>query len=83
VNYPTAFHIGFIQAREEERVNEINERLLKDGYEVAKPAPLRLVDFLWQRRRGGFMIVSSELLISTRDFRRAKRGNHMVNDLQT
>lgn len=81
MKYPTAFHIGFIQAREEERVNEINERLLKDGYEVAKPAPLRLVDFLWQS--GGFMIVSSELLISTRDFRRAKRGNHMVNDLQT
>lgn len=35
--YPSNFHIGFIQPSEE-RVNEINRRLLEDGFEVALPA---------------------------------------------
>ncbi len=38
VRYPTTFHIGFIQ-ESAERVNEINERLKADGYDV--PAPSR------------------------------------------
>jgi len=38
VKYPGTFHIGFIQ-ESAERVNEINQRLKADGYEV--PAPSR------------------------------------------
>ncbi|WP_068773411.1 VOC family protein [Paenibacillus sp. FJAT-26967] len=36
VNYPKTFHIGFIQETEE-RVNEINQRLKDDGYDVEPP----------------------------------------------
>jgi catechol-2,3-dioxygenase len=37
VHYPATFHIGFIQ-ESEERVNEINQRLKEDGYEVDAPS---------------------------------------------
>ena len=43
LKYPAGFHIGFIQ-ESEERVNEINQRLREDGYEVPN-----LVDVLFQR----------------------------------
>jgi lactoylglutathione lyase len=36
VSYPKTFHIGFIQASEE-RVNEINQRLKDDGFDVEPP----------------------------------------------
>ena len=36
VKYPDNFHIGFIQ-ESEERVNEINQRLKDDGFEVEPP----------------------------------------------
>lgn len=36
VSYPGTFHIGFIQ-ESEERVNEINQRLKADGFDVAPP----------------------------------------------
>lgn len=36
VNYPSAFHIGFIQ-ESEQKVNEINALLKNDGYEVEEP----------------------------------------------
>ncbi|MCG7409284.1 VOC family protein [Paenibacillus sp. ACRRX] len=36
VNYPKTFHIGFIQ-ESEEKVNELNQRLKDDGYDVAPP----------------------------------------------
>lgn len=36
VNYPRTFHIGFIQ-ESEERVNEINQRLKDDGFDVKPP----------------------------------------------
>jgi hypothetical protein len=39
VQYPETFHIGFIQ-ESEARVNEINQRLKDDGYEVDAPARL-------------------------------------------
>ena len=39
LSYPETFHIGFIQ-ESEERVNEINQRLRDDGYEVDAPARL-------------------------------------------
>ncbi|PKO12727.1 MAG: glyoxalase [Chloroflexi bacterium HGW-Chloroflexi-10] len=38
VQYPATFHIGFIQ-ESEERVNEINQQLQVDGFNV--PAPSR------------------------------------------
>jgi lactoylglutathione lyase len=36
VSYPKTFHIGFIQ-ESEERVNEINQRLKDDGFDVESP----------------------------------------------
>jgi catechol-2,3-dioxygenase len=36
VEYPGFFHIGFIQ-ESEERVNEINQRLKADGFDVPVP----------------------------------------------
>ncbi len=36
VQYPGYFHIGFIQ-ESEERVNEINQRLKGDGFDVKPP----------------------------------------------
>lgn len=36
VSYPATFHIGFIQ-ESEEKVNEINQRLKDDGFDVEPP----------------------------------------------
>ncbi|WP_257349720.1 VOC family protein [Pseudalkalibacillus decolorationis] len=36
VSYPKTFHIGFLQ-ESEERVNEINQRLKNDGFDVEPP----------------------------------------------
>lgn len=36
VSYPNTFHIGFMQ-ESEERVNEINQRLKDDGFDVKPP----------------------------------------------
>jgi catechol 2,3-dioxygenase-like lactoylglutathione lyase family enzyme len=54
-NYPPGFHIGFIQ-ESEERVNEINQRLRDDGYEVAKPARLHSSWTFYFQSPGGFTI---------------------------
>ena len=37
VKYPATFHVGFIQ-ESEGRVNEINQRLKDDGFEVPPPS---------------------------------------------
>ena len=37
VRYPATFHVGFIQ-ESEERVNEINQRLKNDGFDVPSPS---------------------------------------------
>ena len=37
VRYPSSFHIGFIQDNEQ-RVNEINQRLRDDGFDVPPPS---------------------------------------------
>jgi lactoylglutathione lyase len=37
VKYPATFHIGFIQENEA-RVNEINQRLKADGFDVPPPS---------------------------------------------
>jgi lactoylglutathione lyase len=55
VKYPPGFHIGFIQDGEE-RVNEINQRLREDGYEVAKPARLHGSWTFYFKAPGGFTI---------------------------
>ncbi|WP_046232458.1 VOC family protein [Paenibacillus algorifonticola] len=36
VRYPNTFHIGFIQ-ESEDRVNEINQRMKDDGFDVESP----------------------------------------------
>lgn len=36
VSYPNTFHIGFIQ-ESKDRVNEINQRMKEDGFDVAPP----------------------------------------------
>jgi lactoylglutathione lyase len=55
VEYPTTFHIGFIQ-ESEARVNEINQRLKEDGYEVPPPARLHGSWTFYFRAPGGFTI---------------------------
>jgi catechol-2,3-dioxygenase len=37
VKYPATFHIGFAQ-ESEQRVNEINQRLIQAGYDVPPPS---------------------------------------------
>ena len=37
VKYPATFHVGFIQ-ESEQRVNEINQRLKSDGFDVPPPS---------------------------------------------
>ena len=56
VSYPEGFHIGFIQ-ESEAQVNEINQRLKDDGYDV--PAPQRNQQGRWTfyfDSPGGFVI---------------------------
>src|SRR5215470_8470273 len=53
--YPPGFHIGFIQDSEE-RVNEINQRLRDDGYDVPAPARLHGSWTFYFKAPGGFTI---------------------------
>ena len=53
--YPSSFHIGFIQ-ESEEKVNEINERLKKDGFDVKPPRRLHNSWTFYLNVPGGFMI---------------------------
>jgi catechol-2,3-dioxygenase len=55
VKYPASFHIGFIQ-ESQERVNEINQRLLDDGYDVTPPANMHGSWTFYFRAPGGFTI---------------------------
>lgn len=55
VNYPATFHIGFIQ-ESEERVNEINQRLKDDGYDVPPPARFHGSWTFYFTAPGGFTI---------------------------
>jgi catechol 2,3-dioxygenase-like lactoylglutathione lyase family enzyme len=55
VKYPAGFHIGFIQDSEEE-VNQINQRLRDDGYEVPKPARLHGSWTFYFQAPGGFTV---------------------------
>ena len=54
VNYPSTFHIGFIQ-ESEERVSEINQRLKEDGFAVKPPQRLHGWTF-YVEAPGGFTV---------------------------
>lgn len=54
ISYPANFHIGFIQ-ESEERVNEINQRLRDDGFEVEPPQQSHAWTFYVQAP-GGFTV---------------------------
>ncbi len=55
VKYPPGFHIGFVQ-ESEERVNQINERLREDGFNVPKPARLHGSWTFYFQSPGGFTV---------------------------
>ncbi|MBM7845686.1 VOC family protein [Herpetosiphon giganteus] len=55
VRYPGSFHIGFIQPSEE-RVNEINQRLRDDGFEVEAPHKAHGSWTFYFTAPGGFVI---------------------------
>jgi catechol 2,3-dioxygenase-like lactoylglutathione lyase family enzyme len=54
VQYPGHFHIGFMQDSEE-RVNEINQRLKENGFDVEPPQRSHAWTFYVQAP-GGFMV---------------------------
>jgi lactoylglutathione lyase len=53
--YPAGFHIGFIQDTEEQ-VNQINQRLQDDGYQVPKPARVHGSWTFYFQAPGGFLV---------------------------
>lgn len=55
VKYPGAFHIGFIQ-ESRERVDEINQRLKSDGFQVDAPAKIHGSWTFYFLAPGGFVI---------------------------
>ncbi|AIE83810.1 VOC family protein [Fimbriimonas ginsengisoli] len=55
VKYPSSFHIGFIQ-ESEERVNEINQRLKDDGFDVPSPDRIHGAWTFYFKAPGGFTI---------------------------
>ena len=55
IKYPPSFHIGFMQ-ESEERVNEINERLKQDGFDVKPPRRFHGAWTFYFRAPGGFTI---------------------------
>jgi lactoylglutathione lyase len=55
VSYPKTFHVGFIQ-ESEEQVNEINQRLKDDGFDVEPPKRFHGSWTFYFRAPGGFMI---------------------------
>ncbi|MCP3740720.1 VOC family protein [Rossellomorea sp. BNER] len=54
VNYPKSFHIGFSQ-ESKERVNEINQRLKDDGFDVKPPKMAHRWTF-YVKAPGGFTV---------------------------
>ncbi len=54
-SYPPGFHIGFIQ-QSEDSVNQINDRLRQDGYQVPKPSRLHGSWTFYFKSPGGFTI---------------------------
>jgi catechol 2,3-dioxygenase-like lactoylglutathione lyase family enzyme len=56
VSYPKTFHIGFIQPSEKQ-VDEINQRLKADGFDVEPPSRQHGACAFSFQARGGFRIV--------------------------
>ncbi len=55
VQYPSAFHIGF-QRESEARVDELNERLRQDGFEVEPPRRFHGAWTFYIDAPGGFVV---------------------------
>lgn len=55
VRYPAGFHIGFMQ-ESEARVNEINQRLQNDGFDVPPPQRLHGAWTFYFQAPGGLTI---------------------------
>ncbi len=55
VKYPSSFHIGFRQ-ESEEKVNELNQRLKDDGFEVKPPRRFHGSWTFYFHAPGGFTI---------------------------
>ena len=53
--YPAAFHVGFMQ-NSEEKVNEINQRLKDDGFDVKPPRRIHGSWTFYLQIPGGFLI---------------------------
>jgi hypothetical protein len=48
LKYPATFHIGFMQ-ESEQKVNELSDRLRRDGYDADALSPIARVDLLRSR----------------------------------
>ena len=59
VSYPKTFHVGFIQSTRAE-VDEINQRVREDGFEVETPSHQRGAWAFSLQAPGGFRIVVRE-----------------------
>ena len=55
VRYPVTFHVGFIQ-ESEEMVNEINQRLKNDGFDVPPPSRQHSSWTFYFQAPGGFTV---------------------------
>ena len=55
VKYPASFHIGFIQENEE-KVNDINQRLKDDGFDVKPPRHFHGSWTFYCKAPGGFTV---------------------------
>jgi lactoylglutathione lyase len=55
VEYPGAFHIGFMQ-ESRERVDEMHERLKSDGFDVEPPKQFHGAWTFYFRAPGGFLV---------------------------
>jgi catechol 2,3-dioxygenase-like lactoylglutathione lyase family enzyme len=55
VRYPATFHVGFIQ-ESEARVNEINQRLKADGFDVPPPSRQHGSWTFYFRAPGGILV---------------------------
>jgi lactoylglutathione lyase len=55
VKYPATFHVGFIQ-ESEQRVNEINQQLKADGFDVPPPSRQHVSWTFYFQAPGGYTI---------------------------
>ncbi len=77
LKYPAGFHIGFIQ-ESEERVNEINQRLREDGYQV----PERVNEINQRLREDGYQVPKPARMHGSWTFYFNAPGGFMVEVLR-